>query len=77
MLLIRDHMDVDPVDVLIEHVGSEDGAQPRRQLLVSLHLGLDLLCGEDGAAVAKGHDVAGGQHLGVPAGQHLQPVLLH
>ena len=41
------------------------------------HLGLDLLGGEDGAAVAEGHDVARGEHLGVPARKHLQPVLLH
>ena len=77
MLLVRDHVDVDLVDVLIEHVRGEDSAQPGRQSLVSLHIGLDLLSGEDGAPVTEGHDVAGGEHLGVPARQHLQPVLLH
>ena len=77
VLLVRDHVHMDLVDVLIEHVRREDSTQPGRQSLVSLQLRLDLLGGEDGAAVAEGHDVAGVEHLGVPARQHLEPVLLY
>ena len=77
MLFVRNDVDMDSVDVLIEQVVGQDLPQPGGHLLVGLQLGLHLLRGEDGPPVAQGGDVTGGQQFGVPTRQYLQSVLLH
>ena len=72
MLFIRNHMDVDTIDILRYEMLRQDLPQSAGQLLVGRQLGLDLLCGEHGPAVRESHDVAGVEHPRVPARQHLQ-----
>ena len=49
----------------------------RHRLSTCLEVGVEPLGGEDDSAVLQRHDGTVGQEGGVPARQHLQPVLRH